>query len=60
MNHVVSPVDRGRVAMVLAGIAALLVSIASFVFVSGALARDHISVTLLVAYTGGTAMLLTP
>jgi hypothetical protein len=57
MNHAAVSADQRRPFIVVAGITLLAMSIASFLIVSSEPAQ---SFSLLLAYAGGMAMLLTP
>ena len=57
MNRTAVSADRRRLILVVAGIALLAAPIASFLTISSEVSQ---SVTLLLAYAGGMAMLLTP
>ena len=57
MNHAAVSADQRRPLIVGAGVTLLAMSIASFLIVSSEAAQ---SASLLLAYAGGMAMLLTP
>jgi len=57
MNHAAVSADQRRPLIVGAGVILLAMSIASFLIVASEPAQ---SITLLLAYAGGMAMLLTP